>query len=244
LKCNIGCDFCDRKVASYYHTSRPGLTSRILEPEECNDAIKAAIEKNPAIEVVGISGPGEPLFNEETFETLSLVSHEFPNLKLCVCTNGLLLPEKVRQLSSLGVRSITMTMNAVDPVIGAKINSHIVKNGIRYNGLEGARILLENQLQGLEMAVDLGMVVKVNTVLIPGINMKSMRNIAEEITSRGTFTMNIMPLIPLGGFKDLRAPTCEELISAREQCEPIIPIFRMCKQCRADACGVPGIDEK
>jgi nitrogen fixation protein NifB len=230
LKCNIGCNFCDRKVSSFYHTSRPGLTSRILEPEECVEVVEAAIGKNPNIEVIGISGPGEPLYNDETFRTLDIVSREFSAMKLCVCTNGLLLPEKV--------------INTVEPVIGAKINSHVIKNGKIFKGIEGARFLIENQLKGLEMAVEQGMVVKVNTVLIPGINMDHVRDIAEEIALRGAFIMNIMPLIPLGGFKDLREPTCEELIHAREQCEPTIPIFRMCKQCRADACGVPGIDEK
>jgi nitrogen fixation protein NifB len=173
---------------------------------------------------------------------LKIVSGEFPNLKLCVCTNGLLLPEKVRQLMSVGVKSLTMTINAVEPAIGAKIISHIVKDGTLRKGIDGARILLENQLKGLEIAVDLGMTVKANTVLIPEINMNHMRDVAEAIAARGAFIMNIMPLIPLGRFKALKAPTCEELVSTRERCESIIPIFRMCKQCRADACGVPGIE--
>jgi nitrogen fixation protein NifB len=215
-----------------------------MEPEECIDAIKVANEKNPNIEVIGISGPGEPLFNKETFEALHLVSDEFPNLKICICTNGLLLPEKIHLLGSLGVKSITMTVNAVDATIGAEINSHVIKDGIEFKGIDGAQILLDNQLKGLEMAVDRGMVVKVNTILIPGINLDNMRDIAEEIATRGAYIMNIMPLIPLGRFENLRAPTCEEMITAREQCESIIPIFRMCKQCRADACGVPGLDEK
>lgn len=244
LRCNIGCNFCDRKVSSFYHTSRPGLTSRILGPEECVEVVERAIEKNPNIEVIGISGPGEPLYNDGTFRALEIVSREFPSMKLCVCTNGLLLPEKVQQLGSLGVKSITMTVNAVDAVIGAKVNSHVIKNGKTFKGIGGARILLENQLKGLDMAVDCHMVVKINTVLIPGINMDHVGDIAKQAASRGAYIMNIMPMIPLGGFRTLREPTCEELIHAREQCESIIPVFRMCKQCRADACGVPGIDDK
>jgi nitrogen fixation protein NifB len=49
-----------------------------------------------------------------------------------------------------------------------------------------------------------------------------------------------MPLIPLGSFSKERAPSCDELIAAREMAECVIPIFRACKQCRADACGIPG----
>ena len=95
-----------------------------------------------------------------------------------------------------------------------------------------------------EIAADLGFLIKVNTVLIPNINMTHVRDIAYEIEKRGAYIMNIMPLIPLGEFKKLKAPTCDELIAAREACESIIPIFRACKQCRADACGIPGLEDK
>jgi len=243
-RCNIGCNYCNRKVTSYYHTSRPGLTSRLLAPEESIDVVNAAIEKNPEIEVVGISGPGEPLFNEETFQTLRIISEEFPHLKLCVCTNGLLLPKKIALLKKSSVKSITITVNAVGPEISSKINSHCIINDNRLKGLKAANVLLENQLKGIELAAQLGMLVKVNTVLIPEINMDHIETIAYEIKKRGAYIMNIMPLIPLGRFKDMRAPSCSELIFARELCEPTIPIFRMCKQCRADACGVPGINGK
>jgi len=204
--------------------------------------VDTAISKNPNIEVVGISGPGEPLCNEETFQTLRLISEEFPDLKLCICTNGLLLPDKIDTLKDIGVGSITITINALDPEIGSRINSHCIVNGNKITGVEAAKVLIENQLAGLKRAVELGMLVKVNTVLIPNVNTNHVRKIASEIKKRDATIMNIMPLIPLSKFKNLEAPTCEELIRAREICEPIIPIFRVCKQCRADACGIPGFE--
>jgi nitrogen fixation protein NifB len=239
-KCNMSCKFCDKKVSSYYHTSRPGLAYELMGPEDAVLSIKKALENNPFIEVVGISGPGEPLFNLETFDTLKLVSENFPFLKLCVCTNGLLLSEKVRILKELNVNSLTITINAVDPKIASKISSYSIMEGKKIEGISGAEFLISRQLGGLRIASELGLLIKVNTVLIPGINLNHVRDIAYEIQERGAFILNIMPLIPLGEFKNLRAPTCEELIFAREQCESIIPIFRACKQCRSDACGIPG----
>jgi nitrogen fixation protein NifB len=243
-KCNIACKYCDRKVSSYYHTSRPGLAYTMLQPEDTVFAVEKAIKQNPSIEVVGISGPGEPLFNEETFKTLNIVSEHFPYLKLCVCTNGLLLPEKARILKELKVKSLTVTINAVDPKIVAKISSFSIVGGEKVEGIRGAEILVSRQLKGLEIAADLGFLIKINTVLIPNINMTYVRDIAFEIKKRGAYIMNIMPLIPLGELKKLKAPTCDELIAAREACESIIPIFRACKQCRADACGIPGLEDK
>ncbi len=241
--CNIACGFCDRKISPYYHTSRPGLTYKLMQPEDAVLAVENAIEQNPRIEVVGISGPGEPLFNNETFETLRLVSKEFPFLKLCICTNGLLLPEKAKILKELNVRSLTITINAVDPKIASRISLFSIVDGKNVEGLLGSEILVKKQLEGLKIASNLGFLLKVNCVLIPKINLNHVRDIAYEVQKRGAHILNIMPLIPLGKFANMRAPTCEELQGAREECESIIPIFRVCKQCRADACGIPGLED-
>ena len=56
----------------------------------------------------------------------------------------------------------------------------------------------------------------------------------------GVYIMNIMPLIPAGRFKKLKAPSKDELDHIRDACSFYIRQFRLCKQCRADACGIPG----
>jgi nitrogen fixation protein NifB len=239
-ECNIGCKFCDKKVSSFYHTSRPGLAYQLMKPDDVVEAIEKALSDHPNLEVVGIAGPGEPLFNSETFESLKLISKYFPNLKLCICTNGLLLPEKAKILKDLNVTSLTITINAVDPIIASKISSYSIIDGKKIKGELGARELVDRQLEGLQIASDLGFLIKVNTVLIPEINMDHIKEIAYEVKNRGAYILNIMPLIPLGNFANERAPTCEELIQTREIAERIIPIFRACRQCRADACGIPG----
>ena len=75
--------------------------------------------------MVAIAGPGEPLANEETFETLRLVKEDFPQMQLCLSTNGLLLPEKLDLLDELDVRTVTVTMSAIDPEIGKEIYSWV-----------------------------------------------------------------------------------------------------------------------
>ncbi|UCG69558.1 MAG: radical SAM protein [Thermoplasmata archaeon] len=210
-KCNIACRFCDRKISPYYHTSRPGLAHSLLQPEDAIFVVENAIEKNPQIEVVGISGPGEPLYNDETYKTLKIVSENFPFLKLCICTNGLLLPEKTKILRELGVKSLTITINAVDPKIASKLSSFSIVEGKKVRGLEGARLLVNRQLKGLEIAAELGFLIKINTVLIPELNLTHIKDIAYEVQKRGAYLLNIMPLIPLGKFDNLKAPTCEEL---------------------------------
>ncbi|HMK46802.1 MAG TPA: nitrogenase molybdenum-iron cofactor biosynthesis protein, partial [Methanocella sp.] len=64
--------------------------------------------------------------------------------------------------------------------------------------------------------------------------------IAKMAAEKGAVLMNIIPMIPLYKFANLRAPECSDLEKARAIAEKYLPQFRLCRQCRADACGVPG----
>ena len=233
LKCNIKCNYCDQKIGCRYHTFRPSVATEILSP---NDALELVREyaHNERLRVIGIAGPGEPLYNENTFKTLEKIHTAFPELILCLSTNGLLLEEYAETLKDLGVKACTITINCVDANIGAKIYSYVRYQGIKYEGIEGAQLLIEKQLKGLSEIVKQGIVTKINTILIPGINDMHIAEIAAEAKKRGTHLQNITPLIPLASFENLRKPTCSEIMDARNTCERIIPQFRHCKQCRAD----------
>jgi len=155
-------------------------------------------------------------------------------------TNGLLLPKYADRLAELGVNSVTVTINAIDPDIAVDIYSFIKYEGKIYKGYDAVKILIQNQLDGVEKAAANGMVVKVNSVLIPGLNDEHIVEIAKEVKKRGASLMNILPLIPLAKMKHYSRPDCSMMESVREQVEEIIPVFRACTQCRADAYGIPG----
>lgn len=48
------------------------ITSKVITPSEAMERVTAVVERNDNISVVGIAGPGDPLANETTFESLSL----------------------------------------------------------------------------------------------------------------------------------------------------------------------------
>lgn len=241
-KCNIKCGYCTRKH-DCANESRPGVTSRLLTPAEAIVKVREVMASpitGPMIKVVGIAGPGDPLFNEETFETFRLVGQEFPHLIKCLSTNGLLLPDKMPLLKEIGLHSLTVTLNALDPKIGAKIYSHVFYEGRRYSGEEGAALLLMNQLEGIRQAAELGLTIKINTVLIPGVNDEQIPKISQKVKDLGAFVMNIMPLIPNADFADLLPPTPDHIDSLRKANEKVIGQFAHCKQCRSDAIGLIG----
>jgi nitrogen fixation protein NifB len=240
--CNIQCRYCVRKF-DCANESRPGITSRVLTPDEAVERTRALVERSDRLSVVGIAGPGDPLANAPTYLTLRQINWEYPDLTLCISTNGLLLPDRLEQLISSGVRSLTVTINAVTPETAENVYSWVVYQGRRYEGREAAELLLANQWRGLEMAIDAGLIVKVNTVFIPGVNDHEIPLIAERAGKLGVDLMNILPLIPQAEFAHMTRPSHAEINRLREQCRPFIKQMTHCKQCRADACGILGEDK-
>lgn len=241
-RCNIKCGYCTRRH-DCANESRPGVASRILTPGEALEKVREVMASEtlgPIIKVIGIAGPGDPLANEETFTTFREIGEEFPHLMKCISTNGLLLPEKLDVLEELGLYSLTLTINALEPSVGARIYSHVIHDGKLFRGEEGARILISNQLEGLRRATRRGIIVKVNTVYIPGVNEAQIPLIAARSKELGAALMNIMPLIPLADFAGIAPPTLEEIATVQAANEKIIGQFRHCRQCRADAVGLIG----
>ncbi len=242
-KCNIYCNFCTRDLKNDLE-DRPGVASCVMTPDDAIKHIEDVTTDESPISVVGVAGPGDSLANEETIEFFEKLHEKNPDLIKCMSTNGLLLPKYADKLAQLGVNSVTVTINAVDPDIAKEIYSFINYDGEIIKGKKAAKILIENQLEGVRKAHENGMVVKVNSVLIPGLNDEHMVDIAREVKKNGASLMNILPLIPLNKMKTYQRPDCSMIEKVRDEVEEIIPVFRACTQCRADAYGIPGKKSK
>ncbi|MDL2261043.1 nitrogenase cofactor biosynthesis protein NifB [Methanimicrococcus sp. OttesenSCG-928-J09] len=239
--CNIQCNYCDRKF-DCVNESRPGVASEVLSPQEALERTTRILEKNPYISVIGIAGPGDPLDNDETFETFRLIREKFPDITLCISTNGLLLSDRFEELAASNVETLTVTMNAFDPEIQKGIISMVYYGGKKYEGREAAELLIQKQLEGIEKAVEAGMTVKINTVLIPGINDKHIVDLAKKMNGLGVYIMNVMPLINQAAFADKVPPTEQEREAIQDACAPYVKQMRHCRQCRSDAYGLLGND--
>lgn len=238
-RCNIQCNFCNRKF-DCCNESRPGVTSEVLDPQGAIEKIRYVKERVPNLSVIGIAGPGDPLANEETFEVLEMASSEFPELTLCISTNGLTLPDCAERLQALGVRFVTVTMNALDAEVGSQIYDSVIFEGQRHSGKEGASILIHRQEEGIKKCAELGMAVKVNIVMIPGVNDVQIPELVRKVKGLGAYIVNILPLIPVEGtkFANLKSPTPKERRELMDLCELDAKMMRHCRQCRADAIGL------
>ena len=240
-RCNIGCLFCERRVCANLTMQHPGWARRLLSPAEALDLVRDLVQAHPGERfVVGVAGPGEPLANDDTFEALRLVKERFPHLTACLSTNGFLLEKKLPDLLDVGIQTLTVTVNAPDGEVGQSIYGWVSCDREVLRGRAAAELLVARQMGGIRAALDAGLAVKVNTVLVPGVNDVHLARLARRLQALGVHLMNIMPLIPGGQMADRRPPTCEEVQQAREACGELVRQFHKCEQCRADVIRFPG----
>lgn len=246
--CNIQCNYCNRKF-DCANESRPGVVSELLAPGQAVKKVLAVAAAIPQMTVLGIAGPGDPLANpERTFATFRELSARAPDIKLCVSTNGLRLPEFVDEIARHNIDHVTITINCVDPEIGVQIYPWIYWDHRRIRGVEAARILIEQQQKGLEMLTAKGILVKVNSVMIPGVNDTHLKEVSKIVKAKGAFLHNVMPLIAAAehgtyyGVIGQRGPTAAELQALQDECAGDMAMMRHCRQCRADAVGMLGED--
>jgi nitrogen fixation protein NifB len=246
--CNIQCHYCNRKY-DCANESRPGVVSELLTPDQAVKKVMAVAASIPQMTVLGIAGPGDPLANpDRTLETFRQLTEKAADIKLCVSTNGLALPDLVEELCQHNIDHVTITINCVDPDVGAKIYPWIFWKDRRIKGRKAAEILIERQQRGLEMLVGRGVLVKVNSVMIPGVNDQHLEEVSRVVKAKGAFLHNVMPLIAEAehgtffGVMGQRGPTHDELQTLQDACAGDMAMMRHCRQCRADAVGMLGED--
>lgn len=241
-RCNIQCKFCNRQF-DCVNESRPGVTSALLTPHQAMAYLEEVLKEKPNIKVVGIAGPGDPFANaEQTMETFELVRAKYPDMMLCVASNGLNVLPYVDALARLKVSHVTITVNAIDPAIGAKIYSwmRIGKRVVKPE--KGAAELLERQLATIAALKAKGILVKVNSIILPGINDHHIEEIARKMAELDVDLFNSMPYYPNQGsaFENLEEPDKATVAKIRKAAGQYVKQMTHCTRCRSDAVGLLG----
>ncbi|WP_320173325.1 radical SAM protein [Maridesulfovibrio sp.] len=244
-KCNIQCNYCNRKY-DCVNESRPGVTSSVLKPFQAAEYMDAVLEKEPRITVAGIAGPGDPFANpEETLETMRLLNKKHPHLIFCLSSNGMGILPYLDDLKELGVSHVTITISAIDPKIGAKIYSWVKDGKVVYHGEKGAKELLDRQLAAIKGLKERGITVKINSIVIPGINDHHITEVSKVCAELDADIQNMIPLKPTADtpFADITEPGHETIGPLRKEAGKVIEQMTHCRRCRADAVGLLGDDK-
>jgi nitrogen fixation protein NifB len=241
-KCNIQCNFCSREF-DCANESRPGVTSAVLTPQRALQYLDLAVSKAPYLKVVGIAGPGDPFAQPEvTLETLQFIRDKYPEMLLCVATNGLNAAPYVPELARLKVSHVTVTVNAIEPEIGAKIYAWVRDGRSIYRGVAAAQVLLDRQMATIAALKAAGITIKINTIIVPGINDNCVEEIARKMRDMGADIMNCIPLYSVKGtpFEHISSPSHETTTDLRQMAAEYVPQMEHCTRCRADAAGLLG----
>ena len=245
-RCNIQCNYCNRKF-DCANESRPGVSSAVLSPKQALSYLQHARKRMPHLAVVGIAGPGDPFASpDETLETLRLVRERYPEMLLCVASNGLKLEPHVAELARLQVSHVTLTVNAVDPLIGAAIYAWVRDGRTIYRGEAAARLLIERQETAIKALKAEGVTVKINTIVVPGINEDHVCEVADKMRALGADIMNCISLYPVEDtpFVDRGQIAESKMNRLREELARYLPQMNHCARCRADAVGLIGAPQE
>lgn len=148
-RCNFRCGFCMPAHQKYQFLPK----GQILSFEEILRLTTLFVRLGAR--KVRLTG-GEPLLRAE-IESLVSALASLPGVEdLALTTNGYRLAEKAPALAAAGLRRLTLSLHSLDPTIFGQLN--------------GLDLPLEVVLQGLEAALQAGLQLKINMVVMKGVN--------------------------------------------------------------------------
>ncbi|NTW64376.1 MAG: radical SAM protein, partial [Chlorobiaceae bacterium] len=159
-----------------------------------------------------------------------------------VATNGLDLLPYIDELAELQVSHVTITINALDPEIGARIYSWVRHNKKMYREIDAAKLLIERQLDALKRLKEVGVTAKVNSIIIPGINDNHVIDVARKAAELGADILNCMPYYSTTEtyFENIAEPSAQMVAEIQKATGEYLPQMMHCSRCRADAAGIIG----
>ncbi len=161
-RCNFRCQYCmPEKPFSWVPREN------LLSFEELFEFVKVAIDEG--IDKIRITG-GEPLLREDLDRFIGMINEHKSGLDLALTTNGYLLEDVALKLKEAGLKRINVSIDSLKPDVAAKI---------------AQKDVLGRVLSGVEKALDVGLLVKVNMVPLKGINEDEIVDVMEYAKERG-----------------------------------------------------------
>ena len=173
--CNLRCIYCmpENGVIKRRHED-------IMRIEEIEEIVRAA--SSLGIKKVRVTG-GEPLVRRGITEICRRVSSVHGIEEVCLTTNGLLLPQFADELYAVGVRRINISLDSLD----SDTYRVITRGGD-----------LKSALRGIDAARKAGFAaIKINVVLMDGINDGELRSLADLSRIAGTH-VRFIERMPIG----------------------------------------------
>lgn len=171
-RCNFRCTYCmPREVFDGHYSFMPH--SALLSFEEITRAARIFVRLG--VEKIRLTG-GEPLLRKDIEKLIAMLAQlrtpAGQPLDISLTTNGTLLKRKARALKEAGLKRVTVSMDALDPVMFARMSDSTFSP--------------QDVLEGIDAAAQAGLApVKVNMVVRRGINDGQILSMAQRFRHSG-----------------------------------------------------------
>ncbi len=173
LRCNFRCFFCHSEGL----TQRPGTDE--LTPHEYNIIAEAA--RRVGVRSFKITG-GEPLVRSDIVDVVRELRAGHPSAEISLTTNAYLLPKLAGALADAGVNRVNVSLHSLRRDVFRRIT-----------GVDG----VEAVVKGIEAAREHGLPVKINTVILKGLNDSEIPDMV-EFASKTEARLQFIELHPVG----------------------------------------------
>ena len=179
--CNLRCIYCTPNLIH---------KNNILSFEDISKII--GVVKELGIKKIRLTG-GEPLLRNDLNKIISKIKDTGIN-EIYLTTNGILLEEKIEELKEAGLCGVNISLDTLDGEIFKKIT-------------RGGDI--QKVLRGIEKSLELGLKVKINSVIIKGINEKFEDLV--RLTENKNIDVRFIELMPIGEGKNYQGIDNQEI---------------------------------
>ena len=179
--CNFSCVYCVSEEVDGFSNMEPlGIVANEqLSPDEFSKLI-AAVHQLIKLKSIRLTG-GEPLLYPNLYKLINNIRMIGIN-DIRLTTNAFFLKENASKLFKAGISSVNISIDAIDEDIFSKIARHSNTSRV---------------FHGIEAAVKTGMNVKLNAVILRGINDSQIIPLLEYATSLGV-KIRFLELMKMG----------------------------------------------
>ena len=202
-RCNFRCDYC-MPIEKFGHNHDFLPKSEILSFEEITIIVEAMLKLG--LKKVRITG-GEPLLRKDICVLISMIRKLDQNLDIAMTTNGTLLEKYANKLFDAGLNRVTVSLDAIETEL--------------FRELSSTNITPQLILSGIESAINAGLPVKVNTVIMRNYNENQIIPLVTNFESMN-IPIRFIEYMDVGGTKDWNY---EQVVTGKEIRDIIVEHF-------------------
>jgi len=161
-RCNFRCLYCMPNTPFDWEPKE-----HILSYEEMFEFLRLSIDEG--IKKIRITG-GEPLLRKDLDKFVKMLHDYKPELDLALTTNGYYLPEYALKLKKAGLKRVNISIDSLKPEVAKKI---------------AQKDVLDKVLKGIDKSIEIGLEVKLNTVVMRDINDNEILDLLEFAKNKG-----------------------------------------------------------